>query len=243
MFSIFKKEVNLFLSSLIGYMSIAVFLLGTGLFVWFFPDYSIIDYGMATLEPFFRMAPYILLFLIPAITMRTFAEEMQVGTFELLATRPISDWQILLGKYFASIFLLLLAILPTLVYYFSVYELGLPKGNIDTGATFGSYIGLYFLGCVFVAIGIFASALMSNQIVAFIFALFLCAFCFDSFSSIAKIPIFYGGLDAIIEKIGINYHYMSMSRGLVALSDVVYFLSAITIFLAGTKTLLERRQW
>jgi ABC-2 type transport system permease protein len=243
MFSIFKKEVNLFLSSLIGYISIAVFLLGTGLFVWFFPDYSIIDYGTATLEPFFRMAPYILLFLIPAITMRTFAEEMQVGTFELLATRPISDWQIILGKYFASIFLLFLAILPTLVYYFSVYELGLPKGNIDSGATFGSYLGLYFLGCVFVAIGIFASALMSNQIVAFIFALFMCAFFFDAFSSIAKMPLFFGNLDAIIEKIGINYHYLSMSRGLVALSDVVYFLSVITIFLASTKTLLERRQW
>jgi ABC-2 type transport system permease protein len=243
MFSIFKKEVNLFLSSLIGYISIAVFLLGTGLFVWFFPDYSIIDFGISTLEPFFRMAPYILLFLIPAITMRTFAEEMQTGTFELLATRPITDWQIILGKFFAAIFLLFLAIVPTYVYYLSVYELGLPKGNIDSGATFGSYIGLYLLGAVFVAIGIFASALMNNQIVAFIFALFLCAFCFDAFDSIAKFPAFFGTLDATIEKIGVSYHYRSMSRGILTLSDIVYFLSAMALFLSGTKLLLERRQW
>lgn len=243
MFSIFKKEVNLFLSSLIGYIAITVFLLGTGLFVWFFPDYSIIEFGISTLEPFFRIAPYILLFLIPAITMRTFAEETQTGTFELLATRPITDWQIILGKYFASIFLLFLAILPTFTYYLSVYELGLPKGNIDSGATFGSYIGLYLLGCVFVAIGIFASALFSNQIVAFIFALFLCAFCFDAFDSIAKFPAFFGNLDAIIEKIGLRFHYRSMSLGVLTLSDLTYFVSAAALFLASTKTLLERRQW
>lgn len=243
MFSIFKKEVNLFLSSLIGYIAIAVFLFGTGLFVWVFPDYGIIDYGVATLEPFFRMAPYILLFLIPAITMRTFAEEQQAGTFELLVTRPITDWQIILGKYLACVALLFIAILPTLTYYFSVYELGLPKGNIDSGATIGSYIGLFFLGSVFIAIGIFASALFANQIVSFLFALFFCAFAFDAFASIARFPMFLGSWDAIIEKIGINYHYQSISRGLIDFRDIIYFLSVIGIFLTATKTLLERRQW
>ena len=243
MFSIFKKEVNLFLSSLIGYIAIAVFLFGTGLFVWVFPEYSVIDYGVATLDSFFRMGPYVLLFLIPAITMRTFAEEQQAGTFELLATRPITDWEIVLGKYFACVALLFVAILPTFIYYLSIYELGLPKGNIDTGATLGSYIGLFLLGSVFIAIGIFASALFSNQIVAFLFAFFFCAFAFDAFTSIARFPIFIGTWDAVIEKFGINYHYISISRGLIDFRDLVYFGSVIGIFLTGTKTLLERRQW
>lgn len=241
MWSIFKKEVNLFLSSLIGYIAISVFLLGTGLFLWVFPDYSVISYGYASLEGFFGMAPYILLFLIPAITMRTFAEELQTGTIELLATRPLTDWQIVLGKYLACLFLVAVSILPTFIYYFSVYELGMPKGNLDIGATWGSYIGLFGLGAVFVAIGIFASSLTKDQIISFLLAFFLCAFFYDAFASISRLPLFFGKIDDIVEAIGINYHYMSVSRGLVDTRDVVYFVSMISLFLVFTKTVVERR--
>lgn len=243
MFSIFKKEVNLFLSSLIGYLSVAVFLLATGLFLWVFPDYSVIDFGYSSLEPFFRMAPYIFLFLIPAITMRSFAEEQQTGTMELLATRPISDWEIILGKYLACVFLVLLAILPTFVYFYSVYQLGLPKGNLDTGASWGSYFGLLGLGAVFVSIGIFCSSMTSNQIVAFILSLFLCGFFYDAFASLARLDLFYGRSDAIVEAMGINYHYASMSRGLINSKDMVYFVSLILIFLNLTKFVFEKRKW
>lgn len=243
MISIFKKEVNLFLSSLIGYIAIAVFLLATGLFLWVFPDYSVINYGFADLGSFFRMAPYVFLFLIPAITMRTFAEETQTGTMELLATRPISDWEIILGKYLASVFLVLLAILPTFVYYYSIAQLGMPKGNLDVGATWGSYLGLFGLGAVFVAIGIFCSSLTNNQIIAFMLGLFLCGFFYDAFSSLARLSIFYGTSDALIEALGINYHYASVSRGLVDSRDVIYFVSMIIAFLACTKFSIERRKW
>ncbi len=243
MISIFKKEVNLFLSSLIGYIAIGVFLIATGLFLWVFPDYSVINYGFSNLDSFFRMAPYVFLFLIPAVTMRTFAEETQTGTMELLATRPINDWEIILGKYFACVFLVLLAILPTLIYYYSVYQLGLPKGNLDVGATWGSYIGLFGLGAVFVSIGIFCSSLTSNQIIAFILGLFLCGFFYDAFSSLARLELFYGTSDAIVEAIGINYHYASISRGLVDSRDVIYFLTMIIAFLACTKFAIEKRKW
>ena len=243
MLNIFFKEVNSFLSSLIGYIAIGVFLLGTGLFMWVFPDYSVITYGFSTMESFFGMAPYIFLFLIPAITMRSFAEEIQTGTIELLATRPLSDWQIILGKYFACLFLVLFSILPTFIYYFSIYELGMPKGNLDIGATWGSYIGLFSLGAVFVAIGIFASSVTKNQIIAFILGLFLCAFFYDAFSSISHLPIFFGGLDTAVEYIGINFHYASISRGLVDTRDLLYFISMIAAFLFLTKTALEKRKW
>ena len=243
MISIFKKEVNLFLSSLIGYIAIGVFLLATGLFFWVFPDYSVINYGFSDMGSFFGMAPYVFLFLIPAITMRTFAEETQTGTMELLSTRPISDWEIILGKYFACVFLVLLSILPTLVYYYSVYQLGMPKGNLDIGATWGSYLGLVGLGAVFVSIGIFCSSLTSNQIIAFILGLFLCGFFYDAFSSLARLPLFYGKSDAIVESLGINYHYASISRGLVDSRDIIYFISMIIAFLACTKFAMEKRKW
>jgi ABC-2 type transport system permease protein len=243
MFSIFKKEVNLFLSSLIGYLSIAVFLVATGLFLWVFPDYSVINYGFSTLDPFFGMAPYIFLFLIPAITMRTFAEESQTGTIELLITRPITEWEIVVGKYLASLFLVVLAILPTFIYFISIHELGMPKGNLDIGATWGSYLGLLGLGAVFVSIGVFSSSVTKNQIVAFILALFLCGFTYDAFSSLSKLPIFYGSLDIIIESMGINYHYASISRGLIDSRDLIYFVTVIIFFLSLTKFALEKRKW
>ena len=243
MWSIFYKEVNLFLSSLVGYVAIAVFLLGTGLFMWVFPDYSVISYGFSSMDSFFSMAPYVLLFLIPAITMRSFAEEIQTGTIELLVTRPLSDWQILIGKYLACIFLILLSILPTFIYYFTIWELGMPKGNLDVGATWGSYIGLFFLGATFASIGIFASTITKNQIVAFILGLFFCAFTYDAFSSISRLPIFFGGADSVVESLGINFHYASISRGLIDTRDLIYFLSVIAVFLFASKTALEKRKW
>jgi ABC-2 type transport system permease protein len=243
MWSIFYKEVNLFLSSLVGYVAIAVFLIGTGLFMWVFPDYSVISYGFSSMDSFFGMAPYVFLFLIPAITMRSFAEEIQTGTIELLVTRPLSDWQILTGKYLACIFLILLSILPTFIYYFTIWELGMPKGNLDVGAIWGSYIGLFFLGSTFAAIGIFASSITKNQIVAFILGLFFCAFSYDAFSSISRLPIFFGGADSVVESLGINYHYASISRGLVDTRDLIYFLSMIAVFLFASKTALEKRKW
>lgn len=243
MYSIYKKEINLFLSSLIGYLSVGLFLIGTGLFVWIFPTYSVIDYGFANLDAFFDMSPYIFLFLIPAITMRMLSEEMQTGTFELLATRPLSDWQIILGKYLAALSLIAIALLPTFIYYLSVYELGLPKGNIDSGAAFGSYIGLLLLGAAFASVGIFASSLSQNQIVAFLWALFLSAFCYDAFSNLSKLPIFFGQIDTVIEKIGISYHYQSISRGLLDVRDLIYFSSFIAAFLLATKLNLEKRKW
>lgn len=243
MISIFKKEVNLFLSSLIGYIAIGIFLIATGLFLWVFPDYSVITYGFSDLGAFFGMAPYVFLFLIPAITMRTFAEETQTGTMELLFTRPLSDWEIILGKYFACVFLVLLSILPTFIYYYSISELGMPKGNLDVGATWGSYLGLFGLGAVFVSIGLFCSSLTNNQIIAFLLGLFLCGFFYDAFASIARLPIFYGSSDAIVEALGINYHYASISRGLVDSRDVIYFVTMIIAFLACTKFVIEKRKW
>jgi ABC-2 type transport system permease protein len=174
MYAIFLKEVQQFFSTLIGYMAIIVFLLVLGLFVWVFPDTNVLDFGYATLDSFFDMAPYILIFLIPAITMRSFAEEINSGTIELLATRPVTDLQIILGKYFAALLLVVIAIVPTIVYLITVYFLASPVGNIDLGGMIGSYFGLLFLGAVFVAIGIFCSSITANQIVAFIAGVFLC---------------------------------------------------------------------
>jgi ABC-2 type transport system permease protein len=243
MWSIFFKEVNSFLSSLVGYIAMSVFLLGTGLFMWVFPDYSVISYGFSSMDSFFSMSPYIFLFLIPAITMRSFAEEIQTGTIELLATRPLSDWQILLGKYLACLFLIFISIIPSFIYFFSVWELGMPKGNLDIGATVGSYIGLFFLGAVFASIGIFASSLTKNQIVAFIMGLFFCAFAYDAFTSLSRLPIFFGGADSVVENMGINFHYASISKGMVDTRDLMYFMSIIALFLFATKTALEKRKW
>ncbi len=174
MFAIFKKEVQQFFSSLIGYFAIIVFLLVLGMFMWIFPDTNILDSGYATLDSFFNFAPYIFVFLIPAITMRSFAEEINTGTIELLATRPVTEIQIVLGKYFAALLLVFFAIVPTLIYFYTVSRLASPVGNVDVGGILGSYFGLFFLGAVFVAIGIFCSSVTSNQIVAFIVGVFLC---------------------------------------------------------------------
>jgi ABC-2 type transport system permease protein len=245
MFSVFKKEVTSFFSSLIGYVAIIVFLLATGLFLWVFPgdDYNILNYGYATLEGLFDLAPWVFMFLIPAITMRSFSEEIKSGTLEILTTRPLSEVQIILGKYFAAMFLVAFSLIPTVVYYITVYELGITKGNIDSGVVVGSYLGLLLLAGSFAAIGIFASSLTSNQIVAFMLAVFLCFFCYFAFVSLSQLGLFVGKIDNIIQSIGINAHYLSIRRGVIDTRDVIYFLSFISIFILLTKTSLESRKW
>jgi len=243
MLAIYFKEINAFFSSIIGYVVVGVFLVLMGLLLWVLPEYSILDSRFATLDTLFAIAPQVFLFLIPAVTMRSFAEEMQTGTLELLVTRPLSDWQIVTGKFLASLTLVLFALLPTLFYYFTVYQLGVPPGNLDSGGILGSYIGLLFLAAAFVAIGLFASSLTQNQIVAFLIGAFLCFFFFQMFDLLSRLPIFFGKTDDIVQAIGIQYHYDSMSRGLVDTRDVVYFLSLVVLFSAATVVSLGRRRW
>ena len=242
MLTIYKKELYSYLSSLVAYMTIGIFLLVLGLFLWVFPDTSILEYGYAGLDSLFNTIPYLFMFLIPAITMRSIAEEKKEGTFELLATRPLSDWQIIVGKYLASLTLVLFALIPTLIYYISVYQLGAVVGNIDSGAVIGSYIGLFLLGAAFVAIGIFASSISKNQIIAFAIAVFLCFFAFSGFDSASQI-LSLQKFDDILIQIGINAHYQSISRGVLDSRDLCYFLSFIFIFLLSTKTILGGRKW
>ena len=243
MFAVFRKEVNSFLSSLIGQITIIVFLLINGLFLWVFPaGFNILNYGYATLENLFMLSPFVFLFLIPAVTMRTFADERKTGTFEIIMTRPVSDIKVILGKYFAGIVLVVLSILPTLVYFFSVYQLGSPVGNIDTGGTSGSFIGLLFLASGFVAIGTFCSSLTENSIVSFLLTLLISGFFYVGFDFIHSLSIF-GPLDLFIKNLGINAHYTSMSRGVLDTRDILYFLSLIAFFILLTKTSLESRKW
>lgn len=243
MLSIFYKEIKSFFSSLIGYIVIGVFLIYLSLMMWVLPDTSIFEYSYATLDQLFDLSPLIFMFLIPAITMRSFAEEKQTGTIELLVTKPLSDVQIILGKFFACVALLIFALLPTLIYYVSIYLLGSPVGNIDSGATWGSYIGLILMGGSFVSMGIFASSLSRNQIVSFVIAIFLCFIFYWLFDMISRAPIFVGKVDDIIQMFGVEYHYRSLSRGLVDSRDVIYFLSIITFFVVATKVSLESRKW
>jgi len=241
--AIYKKEINAFFASFIGYVVIGVFLVIMGLVMWVFPDYSVLDSNYASLETLFSMAPMIFMFLIPAVTMRSFAEEKQSGTIELLTTRPVTDWQIVAGKYLACLALVVFALLPTVLYYITVYVLGQPQGNLDSGGILGSYIGLLFLAGSFSAIGVFASSLTNNQIVAFVLATFLCFLVYLSFDFLSALPIFYGKTDDIVQSFGIQYHYSSISRGVIDTRDVVYFLSIIVLFLAATVLSMGRRRW
>ena len=243
MLTLFKKEIRAFLSSLIGYIAICVFLLLVGLFLWILPtDSNILTNGYAGLDSLFSLTPWVFLFLIPAITMRSFADEKKAGTMEFLLTKPLTDLQIILAKYFASVTLVLFSLLPTLIYYYTIYKLGNPVGNIDSGGTWGSYIGLFFLASAFAAIGIFASSLSDNQIVAFILAVFFCFFFYIGFEYISMLDLF-GKVDNLILSIGINDHYTSMSRGVIDTRDVIYYLSLTGIFILLTKTILESRKW
>ena len=243
MIALLKKEINSFLSSLIGYIAITVFLLVIGLFMWVLKtDSNILENGYANIDTLFTIAPWVFLFLIPAITMRSFADEKKTGTIELLLTRPITDLQIILAKYFAGLILVLFSLLPTLLYYYSVHYLGSPVGNIDTGGMWGSYIGLLFLGAAFVSIGIFSSSITDNQVISFIISLSLCLFIYLGFDLISAFPVF-ESVDNIIIALGIDSHYASMSRGVIDTRDVIYFISLIAIFIFSTRTVLESRKW
>ncbi|MDQ3141038.1 MAG: gliding motility-associated ABC transporter permease subunit GldF [Bacteroidota bacterium] len=241
MWTIFRKEIRSFFSTLIGYVVIGVFLLLLGLMMWVFPDYSILYYNYATLDQLFFIAPIIFLFLIPALTMRSFSEEIQNGTLEILITKPIEEKEIVLGKFLACLCLVLISLIPTLLYFYSVYQLGSPVGNIDTGAVAGSYIALLFLSASFVAIGLFSSSLSKNQVVSFLLAMFLCFFIYFGFYFFSKIPLFFGRVDDLVQRFGIDDHYNSMSKGLIDTRDVLYFLSLIGFFIFITVENIKRR--
>ena len=243
MLAIFRKEINAFFSSLIGYIVIAVFLLVMGLFMFVFPDTSLLNFGYASLGPFFTLAPNVLTFIIPAICMRAFAEEKQTGAIELLVTRPLRDIEIVMGKFLACLSLVLIALLPTVLYYYTIYQLGAPVGNIDAGGTIGSYLGLVFLSMAFVAIGLFACSLTSNQIVSFLIALALSFWCYFGFDLLASLPVFYLNGESFIQSLGMQDHFRSLGRGLIDSRDVVYFLSLSAFFLLLTVLSLERRKW
>jgi ABC-2 type transport system permease protein len=239
MWPVCKKELRQFFSSLTGYIAIIVFLLANGLALFVF-DGNIFDFGYATLELFFELAPWILLLLIPAITMRSFADEFKAGTFEILQTRPLTGWQLVAGKYTGSLIVVTIALLPTIVYYFSIQQLSSSAG-IDAGATMGSYIGLFFLAAVFTAIGICISSFTSNAVVAFIISLISCVLLYYGFNAISRLPGLEGGLDYYIEMIGIDFHYRSISRGVIDSRDIIYFLSVIFLLLFITyRNLLKR---
>ncbi len=243
MLSLLRKEISSFLSSLIGYIVITVFLLINGLFLWIFEgEFNILNLGYANLDGLFMIAPFVFLFLVPAITMRTFAEEKRTGTIELILTKPLTEFRIIMAKFLAGFILVLFSLLPTLVYVFSVYQLGLPKGNLDMGGIWGSYIGLLFLAASFVAIGLFASAISENQIVSFLVAVFFCGFLYIGFEFIYSLDLF-GQVDLFIKSLGINEHYRSMSRGVLDTRDILYFLGVIALFLLLSKFFIERRKW
>jgi len=241
MWSICKKELRQFFSSLTGYIAIIVFLLVNGLMLFFFKgNDNILDFGYATLDRFFQLAPWILLLLIPAIAMRSLADEFKGGTFEILQTRPLSRWQIVAGKYLGCLIVVLIALLPTIVYFFSIQALSSGEG-IDTGAAVGSYIGLFFLAAVFTAIGVCISSFTNNAVVAFIISLIACALLYYGFNAISQLSLFEGGADYYIEMLGIDFHYRSISRGVIDTRDIVYFLSVIFLFLVITdRNLLKR---
>ncbi|HLP11950.1 MAG TPA: gliding motility-associated ABC transporter substrate-binding protein GldG [Flavobacteriales bacterium] len=241
-FALVKKEIRSFLSLLIGYIVISVFLLLMGLFLWVFPfQYNITDGGYASLDYLFDLAPWVFLFLIPAITMRSFAEERRNGTMELLLTKPLSDLEIIVSKYIGGLVLVIFSIIPTFIYYYSVKELGDPPGNLDTGGTFGSYIGLFCIGATFVSIGIFCSSLTQNQVVAFILAVFLSFFIYLGFDQLASFGTF-GQYQGFVRQLGIYEHYQSIKRGVVDTRDLLYFVSVIVLFILFTMLGLAKRK-
>lgn len=230
--SILFREIKSFFGSPIGYLVIALFLIGNGLFLWVFKgDYNILDTGFADLTPFFTLAPWILIFLIPAVTMRSFSDEKKQGTLELLLTKPISLWEIVNGKFLGSFLLIIIAILPTLIYVQAVWNLGSPEGNLDLGSTLGSYFGLLFLIATYSAIGIFTSSISENQIVSFIIAVFLCFLFYFGFQALASV---FPNLSNVITYFGMQDHYKSMSRGVIDTRDLIYFISITFLFLSFT---------
>ncbi|WP_298759767.1 gliding motility-associated ABC transporter permease subunit GldF [uncultured Psychroserpens sp.] len=239
MLAILKKEINTFFASSIGYLVIAVFLLLNGLFLWLFKgEFNVLDNGFADLSTFFLLAPWILIFLVPAVTMRSFADEKKQGTLELLLTKPISHLNIVFGKYLGAFVLIIIALIPTLLYVYTISKLGNPEGNLDVGSVMGSYFGLLFLVAAYTAIGVFASSLTDNQIVAFITAVFICFFFYFGFEGLSNYNLF--GDTLYIEKLGMESHFKSMSRGVLDTRDIIYFLSVTALFIVLTKLNIKR---
>ncbi len=240
-FVIIKKEVTSFFSSLTGYIVVSVFLIANSLFLWVFPgEYNVLDSGYADLDTFFFMAPWIFLFLVPAVTMRLFADEKRSGTIELLYTRPMTDLQIISAKYISGIALVIFSLLPALIFFVSVGLLGDPEWNIDTGAFWGSFIGLFFLAALYVAVGVFASSLTDNQIIAFLSSMLISFFLFIGFEAVSNLD-FWGNFKDVINNLGISAHYKSMSRGVLDSRDLIYFISLTAIFIISTKFISEKR--
>lgn len=234
------KEFRQFFSSLTGYIALVVFLLLSGLFLFVFPDTNVFDYGYATLSQFFELAPWILLLLVPAITMRSFADEFKSGTYEILQTRPITRWQLVVGKYLGAVGVVWIALIPTFIYVISIRQLA-ADGGIDSGALIGSYVGLFFLAAVFTAIGIFCSSFTQNAVVAFLISAFACFLVCNGFNAISRIPALEAGADYYIEMLGIDFHYKSMARGVLDSRDLIYFGSVIILFLAlAWRNLIKR---
>ena len=243
MIALFKKEINNFFSSVIGYVVIILFLLVNAIFFFgIFGQNNILELGYANMDSFFQNAPYIFLLLIPAITMRSFAEEKSIGTIESLITKPISETKIILAKYFAAIILVIFAILPTFTYYFSLYYMGNPVGNIDTGAVMGSYLGLILLASIYVSIGLFASSVTENQIVSLLSSIALCLIVTVLFNYLGELKRL-KAIDLFVMELGVLPHYVSISRGVIDTRDIVYFISANAFFLLCTRTVLQKRKW
>ena len=240
MFTFCKKELHQFFSSLTGYISIILFLLVNGIFLFVLKDSNIFDFGYASLDKFFELSPWVLIFLVPALTMRSLAEEFKTGTFEILQTKPLSRWQIVAGKYAAVLVVLLFVIIPTFIYVFTIKSLS-SSGSIDTGGITGSYIGLFLLAAVFAAICLCCSSFTNNAVVAFLVSAFVCLLLYFGFNAVSKLPVFQGKADYYIEMTGIDYHYRSVSRGLLDSRDLLYFLSLIFLFLFTTVQNLRKR--
>lgn len=243
MYAIFTKELSSFFSNITGYLVAVVFFALTGLFMWVFPGaLNVLDSGYATLDTLFITAPWVFLFLVPAVTMRSFSEEKKTGTIELILTRPITDTQLILGKLLAALVLIIILLVPVLIYFVSVYALGNPVGNIDTGGTWGSFIGLMCLALAYAAIGIFTSSTTDNQIVAFIMAVVICLLAYSGIAMIGQLEIF-SPLQYFLTSISIEEHYSSMSRGVIDTRDLIYFIAICAMFVVATKTILESRKW
>jgi ABC-2 type transport system permease protein len=242
MWPVCKKEFRQFFSSLTGIIALAVFLLLNGLFLFVFPDSNMLDFGYATLDKFFELSPWILTFLVPAITMRSLADEFKGGTYEILQTKPLGYAQVVGGKYLGCLLIVVMALLPTLFYAFSMQALSAGNAGIDVGAVTGSYIGLFFLAAVFTAIGICCSSLTSNAVIAFIVSAFACFILYMGFNAISRIAALASGADYYVEMLGIDFHYRSISRGVIDGRDIIYFISVIAFFLLFTqRNLIKRR--
>jgi ABC-2 type transport system permease protein len=238
MWSLFIKEVNAFFSNLSAYLITSVFLISLGLIVWVFPGTSVLEYGYADLEPLFSYTPFVFIFLMPAITMRMVAEERKTGTWELLKTSPLNSSQIVIAKYFAALALLFFSLIPTLIYYFSIVQLGDTIGNIDSAGFFGAYIGLFLVGALFASVGLFSSCITSNQIVSFVIAVFISFLLYGGIGAMASLTS--GDLAVLLEGLGTDFHYEQMGRGVIVSENIYYFLGMILTFLVCSWVLINR---